>query len=89
MQCTRTIILFCIIKELLLFVILKFCPEHNINSIRDSNLQRFLNKHLAGEHTLVFTILLLLSNVTADIKTFYLILLFILFVQSFVNVLAK
>ena len=34
-------------------VILKFCPEHNINTtcIRRINLQPFSNKHLFGEHT--------------------------------------
>ena len=32
------------------FAILNFCPELNINTIRDINLQPFLNKHLFGEH---------------------------------------
>ena len=43
MQCTRTIILFGMIKKLLSFDILKFWPEHNINTIREINLQPFLN----------------------------------------------
>ena len=34
MQLSRTITLFCIVKALLPFVILKFCPEPNINTIR-------------------------------------------------------
>ena len=35
-----------------------FCPEHNINIVRDINLQPFLNKHLFGEHLMVLPILL-------------------------------
>ena len=41
------------------FVILKFCPEHNINTIRDINLQPFSNKCLFGEHPSVSPIFLL------------------------------
>ena len=39
---------------LLPFVILKFCPEHNINTFRDINLQPFSNKPLFGELILLF-----------------------------------
>ena len=46
--------MFCIISELLPFLILKICPEHNINTIRDINLQPFSNKHLFGEHPIRF-----------------------------------
>ena len=49
---------FCIIKELLPFVILNFCPEHNINTIRDTNLPPFTNKRLFGAHSSVLPILL-------------------------------
>ena len=49
---------FSLIKELLPFVMLKFCQEHNINTIRDINLQPFSNKHLFREHPSVLPILL-------------------------------
>ena len=49
-QCTRTITGFCIIWKLLPFVILEFCPEHNINTIRNMNLQPLANNRIFGEH---------------------------------------
>ena len=61
LQCTRTITHFRILKELVPFVILKFCPEHNINTTRDINLQPFSNKYIFGEHPSVLLILLFLK----------------------------
>ena len=46
--------IFCIISELLAFLILEICPEHDINTIRDINLQPFSYKRLFGEHPIPF-----------------------------------
>ena len=40
-----------------------FCPEHNMNIIKDINLQPFSNKQLFGEHPSVLQILLLSISV--------------------------
>ena len=53
--------------------ILKFCLGHNINTIRDINLQLFLNKRLFGEHPLVIPILLFsatFSYISTEVSIF-------------------
>ena len=57
-QCTRTITLFCIVFKSLPFVILEFCAEHNINTIRDIDLQPLLNNRIFEEHPSFLPILL-------------------------------
>ena len=44
--------------ELLPVVILKFYPEHNINTFEDINMQPFWNKLLFGENPLFLPILM-------------------------------
>ena len=44
----------------------KFCPEYNIKTTSDINLQPFLNKPFFGEHPSVLQILLFFQKIRKD-----------------------